>query len=110
MASEIFTLTLNSCDQLTEKHTINFYEKLKARFKKEGWFISTALAPKTSAEQKGRWYEAHDYKAHGEIVDFVVIMTYEWGIVAVLQWPFHPSIPFVKYLNTLSRKCPPIKF
>ena len=25
------------------------------------------------------WYEAHDYKAHGQIVDFVVIMTYEWG-------------------------------
>lgn len=56
-----------------------FLRKAKARFKKEGWFISTALAPKTSAEQIGRWYEAHDYKAHGEIVDFVVIMTYEWG-------------------------------
>jgi spore germination protein len=25
------------------------------------------------------WHGAHDYKAHGEIVDFVVIMTYEWG-------------------------------
>ncbi|MED4814014.1 glycoside hydrolase family 18 protein [Bacillus atrophaeus] len=46
---------------------------------REGWLISTALAPKTSATQKGKWYEAHDYKAHGEIVDFVVIMTYEWG-------------------------------
>jgi spore germination protein len=43
--------------------------------------LSTALAPKTSATQEGLWYEAHDYKAHGEIVDFVVIMTYEWGIV-----------------------------
>lgn len=41
--------------------------------------MSTALAPKISSTQKGRWYEAHDYKAHGEIVDFVVIMTYEWG-------------------------------
>lgn len=41
--------------------------------------MSTALAPKTSATQKGRWYEAHDYRAHGQIVDFVVIMTYEWG-------------------------------
>lgn len=56
-----------------------FLRKAKERFKKEGWFISTALAPKTSADQKGRWYEGHDYKAHGEIVDFVVIMTYEWG-------------------------------
>jgi spore germination protein len=24
-------------------------------------------------------YEAHDYPAHGRIVDFVVLMTYEWG-------------------------------
>ncbi|WP_075980278.1 glycoside hydrolase family 18 protein [Bacillus massilinigeriensis] len=56
-----------------------FLRRAKARFQREGWLISTALAPKTSAEQKGRWYEAHDYKAHGEIVDFVVIMTYEWG-------------------------------
>jgi spore germination protein len=56
-----------------------FLRKAKALFKKEGWLISTALAPKTSAGQKGKWYEAHDYKAHGEIVDFVVVMTYEWG-------------------------------
>jgi spore germination protein len=56
-----------------------FLRKAKDRFKKEGWFMSTALAPKTSATQKGKWYEGHDYKAHGQIVDFVVIMTYEWG-------------------------------
>ncbi|MDF2855016.1 MAG: spore gernimation protein [Neobacillus sp.] len=57
----------------------NFLRKAKARFQREGWLLSTALAPKTSANQKGKWYEGHDYKAHGEIVDFVVIMTYEWG-------------------------------
>ncbi|MGG4492101.1 LysM peptidoglycan-binding domain-containing protein [Metabacillus idriensis] len=56
-----------------------FLRKAKALFRKEGWLISTALAPKTSADQKGKWYEAHDYKAHGEIVDFVIVMTYEWG-------------------------------
>lgn len=56
-----------------------FLRKAKARFNNEGWLMSTALAPKTSATQKGLWYEAHDYRAHGEIVDFVVIMTYEWG-------------------------------
>lgn len=56
-----------------------FLRKARDRFKQEGWLISTALAPKTSADQKGRWYEAHDYRAHGAIVDFVVIMTYEWG-------------------------------
>ncbi|SFS54065.1 glycosyl hydrolase family 18 protein [Marininema halotolerans] len=43
------------------------------------YLVSTALAPKTSAEQKGAWYTAHDYGAHGKIVDFVILMTYEWG-------------------------------
>jgi spore germination protein len=57
----------------------NFLRKAKARFSREGWLLSTALAPKTSAQQQGAWYEAHDYRAHGQIVDFVVIMTYEWG-------------------------------
>lgn len=56
-----------------------FLRKASERFHREGWLMSTALAPKTSATQKGLWYEAHDYKAHGQISDFVVIMTYEWG-------------------------------
>jgi spore germination protein len=56
-----------------------FLRKAKARFQREGWLMSTALAPKTSATQKGKWYEGHDYRAHGQIADFVVIMTYEWG-------------------------------
>lgn len=45
----------------------------------EGALVSTALAPKQSAEQVGQWYEAHDYAFHGDTVDFVVLMTYEWG-------------------------------
>ncbi|MCM3711554.1 glycosyl hydrolase family 18 protein [Sporosarcina luteola] len=49
------------------------------RLHPEGYFVSSALAPKTSSEQKGLLVEAHDYEAHGRIVDFVVLMTYEWG-------------------------------
>ncbi|MGX9135173.1 LysM peptidoglycan-binding domain-containing protein [Rummeliibacillus sp. JY-2-4R] len=45
----------------------------------KGYFVSTALAPKTSATQGGLLYEAHDYPAHGRIADFVILMTYEWG-------------------------------
>lgn len=56
-----------------------FLRKARNRIHNAGLTISTALAPKTSATQQGEWYEAHDYRAHGEIVDFVVIMTYEWG-------------------------------
>lgn len=37
------------------------------------------LAPKTSAEQKGTLYEAHDYGLLGDAADMVFLMTYEWG-------------------------------
>lgn len=57
----------------------NFLRKAKSRLSPRGLLMSTALAPKTSSTQVGAWYEAHDYKAHGEIADFVVLMTYEWG-------------------------------
>ncbi|ERJ13841.1 glycosyl hydrolase family 18 protein [Haloplasma contractile] len=56
-----------------------FLRKAKRQISDAGLLMSTALAPKTSAEQAGAWYEAHDYAAHGEIADFVVLMTYEWG-------------------------------
>lgn len=49
------------------------------RVQEEGYFVSSALAPKVSADQPGLLYEAHDYEAHGKILDFVVLMTYEWG-------------------------------
>ena len=57
----------------------SFLRRAKARFSKEGWQISIALAPKTSANPKGSWYEGHDYKAQGAVVDWVLIMSYEWG-------------------------------
>jgi spore germination protein len=56
-----------------------FLRNLSARVKPEGFRLFTALAPKTSAGQKGLLYEAHDYPAHGQIVDFSVLMTYEYG-------------------------------
>lgn len=57
----------------------NFLRTAKQRIANAGLLMSTALAPKTDPEQEGAWYEAHDYAAHGEIADFVVLMTYEWG-------------------------------
>lgn len=81
----------------------NFLRKAKARFAEQGWLLSTALAPKTSAEQQGAWYEAHDYRAHGEIVDFVVIMTYEWGYSggpAMAVSPIGPVRDVIEYALT----------
>ena len=59
-----------------------FLRKAKERFSQVGLTLSTAVAPKTSADQPGTLYEAHDYAAHGEIADFVILMTYEWGYSA----------------------------
>lgn len=56
-----------------------FLREITKRVKAVGYLVSTALAPKTSEAQVGSWYEAHDYAAHGQIVDFVITMTYEWG-------------------------------
>ncbi len=57
----------------------NFLRKLSKRLQDEGYILTTALAPKTSADQTGLLYEAHDYPVHGAIADHVILMTYEWG-------------------------------
>jgi len=57
----------------------NFLRKIAAVLRPLGYTITTAVAPKTSADQPGLLYQGHDYAAHGAIVDHVIIMTYEWG-------------------------------
>ncbi|WP_026695039.1 LysM peptidoglycan-binding domain-containing protein [Peribacillus kribbensis] len=56
-----------------------FLRRAAAVLHPRGYSLSTAVAPKTSAGQQGPLVEAHDYPAHGDICDFVVLMTYEWG-------------------------------
>lgn len=56
-----------------------FLERLAERLHNEGFIVMSALAPKISADQLGVLYEAHDYAEQGRIVDYVIIMTYEWG-------------------------------
>lgn len=86
-----------------------FLRKAKARFNSEGWLMSTALAPKTSATQKGNWYEGHDYRAHGQIADFVVIMTYEWGYSGGPAMAVSPIDQVRKVLNYALTEMPPNK-
>lgn len=86
-----------------------FLRKAKTSFLKEGLLMSTALAPKTSATQAGAWYEAHDYKAHGEIADFVVIMTYEWGYSGGPPMPVSPIGPVRKVIEYALTEMPASK-
>ena len=66
---------------------INFIANVQSRLKPLGLLTLVALAPKTSGEQTGLLYEAHDYPAIGAIADYVLLMTYEWGYL------FSPPMP-----------------
>ncbi|WP_343812758.1 glycosyl hydrolase family 18 protein, partial [Virgibacillus siamensis] len=67
----------------------NFLRRVVERLHPE-YLVSTALAPKESADQSGLLYEAHDYQTQGEIVDFIVSMTYEWGWAGGRPWAIAP--------------------
>lgn len=58
---------------------IAFLENVTTKLHAEGFRVNIDLAPKTSAEQPGLLYEAHDYARAGNIADSSLIMTYEWG-------------------------------
>ena len=60
---------------------IEFLRTLKSRLTEINKTLSVAVAPKYRDSQEGILYEAHDYRAIGEIADRVIIMTYEWGYV-----------------------------
>lgn len=57
----------------------NLMRKARVRLDERGYYLSSALAPQVEPDMEGILYEGHDYAAHGEIADFVFLMTYEWG-------------------------------
>lgn len=64
----------------TDRENYNqFLRRATERLHPLGYIVTTSLAPKQSADQAGLLYEAHDYPAHGELADLVILMTYEWG-------------------------------
>ncbi len=56
-----------------------FVEKLRNELSPLGKVVFSALAPKTSDNQKGTLYEGHNYRLLGSASDAVLLMTYEWG-------------------------------
>lgn len=56
-----------------------FVEKVTKIMNVFGYPVSVALAPKTSAQQRGLLYEGIDYRLLGEAANRVLLMTYEWG-------------------------------
>lgn len=86
-----------------------FLRRVVARLHPEGFLVSTAVAPKERADQPGLLYEAHDYKAHGEIVDFVIPMTYEWGWAGGKPWAIAPINKMRDVLDYAVTAIPPEK-
>lgn len=76
-----------------------FIRKLSATVHREKYILITSLAPKTSANQKGLLYEAHDYPVHGALVDRVILMTYEWGYTSGPPLPVAPLNEVQRVLN-----------
>lgn len=56
-----------------------FLTRMADALHRRGFVLVSALAPKTSDDQQGLLYEAHDYAFHGQVSDYCVLMTYEWG-------------------------------
>jgi len=57
----------------------DFIARLRETLSPLGFPVIVALAPKTSADQRGLLYEGHNYRLLGEAADAVLLMTYEWG-------------------------------
>lgn len=76
-----------------------FLQRAVDRLHTEGFIVSSSLAPKTGPTQMGLLYEAHDYPAHGRILDFVVLMTYEWGYRKGPPQPISPLNEIKKVLD-----------
>ncbi|MFK2825345.1 glycoside hydrolase family 18 protein [Bacillus sp. B190/17] len=70
----------------------NFLRRARDRFHAAGLMISAAVAPKASDVTTGI-YGAHDYRAIGSIVDFVALMTYEWGFTYSMPQAVSPIGP-----------------
>lgn len=56
-----------------------FVGNLRETMNRNGYTVSVAVPPKTSADQPGLLYEGIDYRLLGENADKILLMTYEWG-------------------------------
>lgn len=57
----------------------DFVAGMTAALNPLGYQVYVALAPKTSADQRGLLYEGKDYGGLGAAANGVLLMTYEWG-------------------------------
>ena len=83
-----------------------FLKKLSETLHPKGYYLTSAIAPKTSDDQYGLLYTAHDYEAHGRYCDRVIIMTYEWGYTYSAPQAVSPVDRMRKVLDYAVTKIP----
>ena len=74
-------------------------QELRLRLNQLGYPLFSALAPKTSDNQKGVLYEGHDYAGIGAAVNFVLLMTYEWGYTFGPPYVIYSTTNYIGYLR-----------
>ena len=77
----------------------DFLRRAVAFFGPLNYPVSTALVPKTYDMTTGKWWGGHDYKTQGEIVDFIIVMTYDWGCGACPPMAIAPVNGMIKVLD-----------
>lgn len=87
----------------------SFISELSELLQPGGYVLMTALAPKQSGTQQGLLYEAHDYAFHGQVADYVILMTYEWGYLYGPPMSTAPVNQVRKVLDYAVTQIPPEK-
>lgn len=88
---------------------VRFISEARNKLSAYGYEVFTALAPKTSDNQKGVLYEGHLYREIGEASDAVLLMTYEWGYTAGPPLPVSPIQSVRRVLDYAVTRIPPEK-
>lgn len=57
----------------------SFIRDLRDTLKPRNFILSLAVPPKTADLPNASWVGTFDYRALGELADFIFLMTYEWG-------------------------------
>ncbi|GLX67852.1 LysM peptidoglycan-binding domain-containing protein [Paenibacillus glycanilyticus] len=84
----------------------SFLERLADTLHRAGAIVSSTLPPVSSSDQRGQLFDGQDYAAHGRIMDYVILMTYEWGWAGGPPMPIAPRNEVTKVLNYATSQIP----
>lgn len=87
----------------------NFIGEIAATLRPRGYLTTIAAAPKFADLPTLPWVGTFDYAALGEIVDFMFIMTYEWGWIGGPPQAIAPINQVRRVLNYATSLIPPQK-